>query len=225
MNMVPNITERVVAFVPIRTNSKRIKNKNFKIIAGRKLLTYVLDTLANTDLIDMVYVFCSDEKIKKYCHGKVTFLKRPPLLDGDDVLGIDIYKSFVSSVDSDIYILAHATSPFTKVESLETSINKIKYEGYDSAFSALEQRTFAWYKGKPLNYNPENVVRTQDIEPVYIETSGFFMFKKDVLLKHGRRIGFHPYMHIVDNIEGIDIDYPDDLILAKKIAEGSGSNL
>lgn len=206
-----------MAFVPIRTNSKRIKNKNFQFLGDKKLLTYILETLANTDLIDLVYVFCSDEKVKNYCTGKVQFLKRDTALDGDEVLGIDIYQSFVSKIDSDIYILAHATSPFTKAESLETCIQKIKFQGYDSAFSALEHRTFAWYKGEPLNYAPENVIRTQDIEPVYIETSGFYMFKKQTLIRDGRRIGYHPYIHIVDNIEGIDIDYPEDLKFAEKV--------
>ncbi len=210
---------KTVAFVPMRLNSKRVVGKNMKLLGGKPLLSYILETLAKVSGIDEVYVYCSSEEVVKYLPEGVKFLKRPESLDRDDTLGKEIYEEFTKTVDADIYVLAHTTSPFIKMETFENALSKIKNEGHDSAFSAEKIQTFAWYNGKPLNYDLKEIPRTQTIEPVYVETSAFFMFKSDVWKIHHQRIGHNPYMAIVDKIEGVDIDWPEDFEFAEKIIE------
>lgn len=210
---------KTVAFVPIRLNSKRVVGKNLKLLGGKPLLCHVLDTLSKVKGVDEVYVYCSQESIIDYLPQGVKFLKRPEFLDRDETLGKEIYEEFTKTVDADVYILAHTTSPFLKISTFENALNKIKEEGYDSAFSAEKIQTFTWYKGKPLNYDLKEIPRTQTIEPVYVETSAFFMFKRDVWKVHHQRIGFNPYMALVDKIEGVDIDWPEDFEFAERILE------
>ena len=59
--------------------------------------------------------------------------------------------------------------------------------------------------------------RTQDLEPVYVETSAFFVFREDVWREKHRRIGERAYMAVTDRIESMDIDNPDDFLLAEAI--------
>lgn len=210
---------KTVAFVPIRLNSKRVVGKNLKMLGEKPLMCYILDTLANIKKIDEVYVYCSQESIKEYLPKGVKFLKRPEFLDRDETLGKEIYEEFTKTVDADIYILAHTTSPFMKEETVEKALDKILNEGYDSAFSCEKIQTFTWYDGKPLNYDLKEIPRTQTIEPIYVETSAFFMFKRDIWKVHKQRIGFKPYMAQVDKIEGVDIDWPEDFEFAEKILE------
>lgn len=210
---------KTVAFVPIRLNSKRVVGKNLKLLGGKPLMCYVLDTLAKVKNVCEVYVYCSNEDVIPYLPKGVKFLKRPEYLDRDETLGKEIYEEFTKTVDADIYILAHTTSPFLKLETFENALDKILYEDYDSAFSAEKIQTFAWYNGKPLNYDLKEIPRTQTIEPVYIETSAFFMFKRDIWKTHKQRIGFKPYVALVDKIEGVDIDWPQDFDFAEKILQ------
>lgn len=210
---------KTVAFVPIRLNSKRVVGKNLKMLGEKPLMCYILDTLANIKKIDEVYVYCSQESIKEYLPKGVKFLKRPEFLDRDETLGKEIYEEFTKTIDADIYILAHTTSPFMKEETVEKALDKILNEGYDSAFSCEKIQTFTWYDGKPLNYDLKEIPRTQTIEPIYVETSAFFMFKRDIWKIHKQRIGFKPYMAQVDKIEGVDIDWPEDFEFAEKILE------
>lgn len=208
---------KTVAFVPIRLNSKRVAGKNLKMLGDKPLMCYILDTLTKVKDIEEVYVYCSQEKIKEYLPAGVKFLKRPEFLDRDETLGKEIYEEFTKTIDADVYVLAHTTSPFMKVETVENALNKIINEGYDSAFSCEKIQTFTWYNGKPLNYDLKEIPRTQTIEPVYVETSAFFMFKRDVWKIHKQRIGFKPYFALVDKIEGVDIDWPEDFEFAEKI--------
>lgn len=206
---------KTVAFVPIRLNSKRVVGKNLKLLGDKPLMSYVLETLTKVKGVDEVYCYCSNEDIIQYLPAGVTFLKRPEYLDNDETLGMDIYEEFTKVIDADVYILAHTTSPFLKISTFENALNKVINEDYDSAFSAEKIQTFAWFKGQTLNYDLKNIPRTQTIEPVYIETSAFFMFKRDIWKIHKQRIGFKPYMAIVDKIEGVDIDWPEDFAYAE----------
>lgn len=210
---------KTVAFIPIRLNSKRVIGKNLKLLGGKPLMCHILDTFIEVKKIDEVYVYCSQERIVEYLPIGVKFLKRPVTLDQDETLGKDIYDEFVKTVDADIYILAHTTSPFMKQSTVEDALEKVISGGYDSAFSCEKVQTFTWFDGKPLNYELKAIPRTQTIEPVYIETSAFFMFKRDIWTVHKQRIGFNPYMAQVDKIEGIDIDWPEDFEFAEKIME------
>lgn len=208
---------KVVAFVPIRLNSKRVVGKNLKMLGDKPLLQYILDTLASTSSVDEVYVYCSQEEIKPMLPAGVKFLKRDEWLDRDETLGQEIYDAFTKEVDADVYLLAHTTSPFIKAETIENAVKQVTEGGHDSAFSAQKVQTFAWYKGATLNYNLKEIPRTQTIEPVYFETSAFYIFRKEVWTVAHQRIGEKPYMAIVDPIEGIDIDNPEDFEFAERV--------
>ncbi len=190
---------KTVAFVPIRLNSQRVEGKNLRRLGGEPLMCHILKTLLRTERIDAAYVYCSDT-----------------------TLGREIYDAFTAEVEADYYVLAHATSPFIRPKTIDDALEKVLTGAFDSAFSVEKIQTFAWYEGRPLNYSPDNVPRTQTLEPVYIETSAFFIFPRELWCERHRRIGDHPYMAVVDRIEGLDIDYPEDFAMAEVIAAARG---
>jgi len=209
--------KKVIAFVPIKLNSERLPFKNIKPILGKPMCFHIVNTLLSVKQIDKVFIYCSSENIKDYIPDKAIYLKRSTELDGNLIKGFDIYKSFIDEIDSDYYILAHTTSPFLKSETIENSLNKVLSGEYDSAFSARCIQTFAWFNKKPINYDINDIPRTQDIEPIYVETSGFYIFKKEIFIENGRRIGFNPYIQEIDYIEAIDIDTQEDYEIAIKL--------
>ena len=206
---------KVVAFVPIRLNSKRVVGKNLKLLGGKPMMCYLLETLVQVPQIDEVYVYCSSDEVQPLLPPGVKLLKRDTALDSDEALGEQIYDAFVRDVKADVYMLAHTTSPFIKAATISNAIEEVLQGRHDSAFSAQKIQTFAWYGGKPLNYSPTRIPRTQTIEPVYVETSAFYIFKHDMWAQHHRRVGDNPYMAIVGPVEGVDIDYPEDFELAE----------
>ena len=206
-------------FVPIKLKSQRLPNKMLLPLGNKLLCQYIFDTLLEVKkIIDCnIYCYCSNESIIEYLPNGINFLKRDISLDSNETKGMTIYKSFIEKIDGDIYCLCHATSPFIKKESIINGLNKVIYENYDSSFSVSKIQTFSWYKNKPLNYDFNNIIKTQDIEPVFYETSAFFIFKKNILEKYNRRIGFNPFMIETNRIESIDIDEYEDYELAKSI--------
>lgn len=213
---------KIVSFIPIKLNNQRLPGKNTMILNGRPMCDYIFETISKIDSIDEKYVYCSDEAIKPYIKPYeskgLRFLKRNPYLDGFQVKGLEIIEQFVNDVDADIYILTHVTQPFTKRESIARAIEKVATQGFDSAFSAVVLQDYMWMDGKPFNYDMKNIVRTQDLEPIYMETGAFFVFRKEVFTELKQRIGNNPYIYEIDQFEAVDIDTAEDFEFAKAVA-------
>lgn len=210
---------KVVAMVPIKLNSERVKEKNLRPFCdGKPLVKFILEALIKCEKIDDVYVYCSSERIKEYLIDGVKFLKRPEFLDENTSNCNDIIREFMKEVEADYYVVSHATAPFTKSESIDRCIEAVVGGAeYDSAFTVDKIQTFMWENGKPMNFDPSNFPRTQDLEPIYMETSGAFVFSKDVFEKYNRRIGKKPCLVEVEPIESCDIDTEYDMMVAQAL--------
>jgi len=214
---------KVVACVPIKLENERLPGKNIKLFDnGMPLISYIQTTLLKIKHIKDIFVFCSDEKIKEYLLHGVQYKKRDSVLNSNSTNATEIIKSFVDQIDADIYVYTHATAPFLKAETVNQCIEKIVNEGYDSAFTVTKLQDFVWSDGKPLNYDPSNIPRTQDLKPFYVETSGLYVFKKNVFTELGRRIGTNPYLFEVTQEEAVDINHPADFEFANLLLSRPG---
>lgn len=209
---------RIVAVVPMKLNSRRCPNKNMRSFTnGDPLCTYVLKTLLQVKDIDEVFVYCSDASIVQYLPERVTFLQRPEYLDRDSTAMNEVLKSFADDISADIYVMTHVTAPFIKVSSIDKGIKAVSEGQYDSSFAARKIQDFMWQDNRPMNYQLDNIPRTQDLEVVWMETSGFYIYRQNVISDMKRRIGDNPFIVEVDEIESIDIDEKIDFEIADAI--------
>lgn len=209
---------KTVALIPIKLGSKRVPQKNIKpFFDGTPLMYFIQRACLESGNIDEVYIYCSDEAVIPYVLPGVKFLKRPEFLNGDNINANDFIREFMKTVDADIYVNAHTTSPFAKPATIAECVDKVASGEYDSAFCAEAIRTFMWENGKPLNFDPSHFPRTQDLPLIYGETSIAYVFTKESFLKHNRRLGSNPYIKEVDKIEAMDIDYPEDFEICNAI--------
>lgn len=207
--------DEVVAFVPIRLNSKRLPGKNLLELGGKPLCRHLLETLVRVPELSAVYVYCSQREIVDYLPPGVTWIQRSEDLDGDGVRGGAIYRSFIREVQAKWYLLAHVTSPFLQEGTIQRGLDAVRSLGKDSALTVRAEKTFAWFNHQPLNYNPQDVPRTQELASVYLETSGYYLFEGREFLSSGRRVGYDPEFVEVQGAESLDIDTQEDFELAR----------
>lgn len=209
---------KVVAIVPMKLNNRRLPQKNTKTFTnGKPLCYYILSTLLKIDIINEVYVYCSNPDIKEYIPYGVKYLKRSESLDQDTTKMNEVLMAFADEVNADVYVMTHTTAPFISMESIEKGIDAVLSEQYDSAFAVKKLQDFLWKDGMPFNYDMENIPRTQDLPELYEETSGFYIYKNEIIKDKGRRIGDNPYMVEIGEIESVDIDEPEDFEIADAI--------
>ena len=206
---------KVVAIMPIKLKNERCPGKNTRLLGGKPLMQHELDSLKKTGLCDSINVYCSDEAVMPFIPKGVNFIKRPKELDLPTSNFTQIFTCFMNEQDADIYVYAHATAPFITVETMKQCINAVKSGEFDSAFCAVKLQDYLWQDGQPLNFDASNLPRTQDLKPIYQETSGVYAFTKEVFEKYKRRIGIKPFIKEVTFKEAVDIDNPEDFDLAE----------
>lgn len=206
---------KIVAVMPIKLKNERCPGKNTRKLGSKPLLQYELDSLKQTGLCNEINVYCSDEAVVPFLPDGVNFLKRSTELDLPTSNFTQIFSCFMAEKEADIYVYAHATAPFVTVDTMKQCINAVLSGEYDSAFCAEKLQDYLWMDGKPLNFDATNVPRTQDLKPIYQETSGVYVFTKEVFEKYKRRIGMKPFIKEVSFREAVDIDNPEDFDLAE----------
>lgn len=209
---------KIVAVVPMKLNNRRLPQKNTKAFTnGRPLCYYILSTLLKITEIEEVYVYCSNPDIKGYIPDGVKYLKRSEMLDQDTTKMNEVLKAFAKDVPADIYVMTHTTAPFISEISIKKGLDAVVSEKFDSSFAAKKLQDFLWRDGVPFNYDLENIPRTQDLPPLYEETSGFYIYRENVINEMGRRIGNKPYIVEIGEVESIDIDELEDFMIADAI--------
>ena len=202
----------------MKLNNHRLPQKNTKPFTnGKPLCHYILSTLLTVLEIEDVYVYCSNPDIKNFIPDGVKFLRRSESLDQDTTKMNEVLKCFANDVAADIYVMTHTTAPFISAKSISRGLKAVQSGRYDSSFAAKKLQDFLWKDGRPFNYALDSIPRTQDLQPLYEETSGFYIYKREVMTKLGRRIGDKPYIVEVGEIESIDIDEMEDFIIADAI--------
>lgn len=214
---------KLVAIMPIKLQNERLPGKNTKSLGDKPLIQYALESLEQVEEIDEIYVFCSDKEIKQYLTPKVRFLERPKVLDAPTSNFSQIFEAFMKCVSADIYLYAHATAPFITPKTIRKVLHNVSEGGYDSSFTAEKIQDYLWMDNKPLNFDATNVPRSQDIPPIYRETSGVYAYTKEVFEKYHSRIGGYACPVEVSMKECVDINYPDDFKLAEVFLNYSGS--
>jgi CMP-N-acetylneuraminic acid synthetase len=217
-----NKSFNVTALLPMKGHSERIPNKNLKIFAGKPLCFHILEALQNSALISSIIINTDSKEIAGAVvpfFSKVKIHERPSEICGDFVPMNDVIAFDLSNSSSDLYIQTHSTNPLLKRQTIEKAIEEFLTSNhkYDSAFSVTRLQTrLYWQDGKPVNHNPDELLRTQDLPPVFEENSNFYIFTKESFANAGnRRIGVNSLMYEIPKTESIDIDTPEDFLLAE----------
>lgn len=214
---------QVTALVPMRHASARIPGKNYRELAGKPLYTYILETLSHLPVIHEILVdtdspIIRDGVAQRFPH--VRLLERPHDLRGGDVPMNEILLYDVNEVESAYFLQTHSTNPLLSPATITRAIDTFMgvIPGHDSLFGVTRIQARLWDRdAKPLNHDPEVLIPTQDLDPIYLENSCLYVFSKDGLLSRRNRIGERPYLFEIDEVEAIDIDTEVQFQLAEEL--------
>lgn len=226
------MAHRVVALLPMKAHSARVKSKNFATFAGRPLYQWMLSTLIDMDEIDEI-IINTDAEAKLGAagfgtletRGKVRLRQRPEEICGDHVSMNLVIADDLANVEADAYLMTHTTNPLLSSDTVRRALAAYQ-EGArsgtaDSLFTANRvQSRFYRADASPVNHDPDNLIRTQDLEPWFEENSNLYIFTKASFAATGARIGKTPLLFETPKLESLDIDGPDDWALAEAVAMG-----
>lgn len=219
----------VVALVPMRHSSERVPGKNYRPFNGRPLFHHIVSTLLSVDRVTDVVIDTDSPTVIDQLASEfpsVRVIERPEHLLGGEVPMTEVLRHDASVVASPWYLQTHTTNPLLGAATIERALDEMEADGggHDSLFSVtrLQTRLFD-AAGRPLNHDPNVLLRTQDLPPVYEENSNVYLFTADQIAA-GRRTGERPILFEIDPLEAVDIDEEHDFVLAETLGRLRAGN-
>jgi CMP-N-acetylneuraminic acid synthetase len=217
--------KKIVALLPMKANSERVKGKNFRELAGKPLFKWILDSLLAVEEIDKV-VINTDARHILAENGlveseRVVIRDRKPELCGDMVSMNLILGDDIQAFDADTYIMTHTTNPLITSDTIRSGLKSLaENSDKDSLFTVNRIQTRFYREDcSAVNHDPDNLLRTQDLEPWFEENSCLFYFTKESFMTTNARIGKNPLMMVTPPLESLDIDEPHDWEMVAALAE------
>ena len=222
--MSPN---SVIALLPLKGHSERIPGKNFRRLGKKPLFRWMLDTLLEIPMIGQV-VINTDAREVLFQSGlpqseRILVRDRKPEICGDLVSMNRIIEDDINAVPGDAYLLTHVTNPFLRAPTIGWALEAYRRaldRGEADSLFAVSRRQARFYRkdGSAVNHDPNNLIRTQDLELWFEENSCLYIFSCESFAKTKARIGERPMLFETPKLESVDIDEPDDWALAEALA-------
>ena len=212
----------VVAFVPMRHSSERVPGKNYRPLDGRPLFHHMVLTLLECPEVVQIAIDTDSPTVAEQCathFPSVRVIDRPRHLLGGDLPMTEVLRHDAGVIDSEWYLQTHSTSPLLRSETISAGLQALEssLDRHDSLMSVTRLQTRLYDAGgQPVNHDPEVLLRTQDLPPLFEENSGMYVFTQEQI-KDGRRFGERPMLFEIDPLEATDIDTEADFTLADTI--------
>lgn len=219
--------DKNVAFIPVRGGSKSIPLKNIKVIAGKPLVYWTIESAVNCKDIDKVYISTDSDKIKDVVQKydginkeKIEVISRSSETASDTASTESAMLEFAEKYEFQNIILIQATSPLLSTETLQEGIDKLK--DFDSIISLVEQKRFYWKRNEdnsvePTNYNYLNRPRRQEFDGNLVENGAFYITSRERLLETKCRISGKIGGCIMPEETYFEIDEPSDWIIIENL--------
>lgn len=213
----------VAAIVPMRHNSERVPGKNYRPLGGKPLYHHIVETLLRVPEIDQVVIDTDSDVILEDASTffpDVTLLRRPDHLRAGEIPMNDVLLNTLTQLQAEVVLQTHSTNPFLSSAVLSRALLQFSAmsESVDSVFGVTRLQARLWNdQTEPINHDPSVLLRTQDLPPVFLENSCFYIFTPEMVRRTGNRIGSAPLMIEVPASEAVDIDEESDFLLAEAL--------
>jgi N-acylneuraminate cytidylyltransferase len=219
-----------LVFIFARKGSKRIKNKNMKILNGKPLIEHTIDFIKKLKLIKSTVVSTDDEKIIKYCKKNdiKNIIVRPKSLTGDNSNEFLSWKHAIKKIQNnrkkfETFICLPLTSPLRLKKEFILAYKTFKKKKPDMIISICKTNHYPGFNIVKRKYkNKIKLIGNNNISNNYRKnifnlTTSFYIANKNFILRN-KKIDFKKHNiigHEVSRKSGLDIDDKYDFEIAK----------
>jgi CMP-N-acetylneuraminic acid synthetase len=213
--MKNNYTDLTIV-IPCRAGSTRVKNKNFKPFSNTTLLE---NKVKQAKTLNAKIVINSDSVVAKQIaeDNGIEFIQRPAYYASSECINSEYYDYLGNSVDTKYIMILQPTAPLIKDATVKSCVDSFydNIDEYDSLVTADYSKKFAWYNGKPINYDVANMPNSQDLDPIIMPTYNVMICKVSELLKAKNVMTPRCLLFEVSDLESIEIDTPLEFEIAE----------
>ncbi len=213
---------KMIAMIPARLGSKRIPRKNLRYLGEKPLIQYPIDLALQIPQFESIWVNSESAELGKAIQGMgVQFHKRPEAFSADNCTNREFTYHFMCHHECDYVIMINPTSPLLRLDTVKRFIEFVNEHEYDTVLSTISEKAESFYLGKPLNFNIQNKVNSQMLEPVEKTVWALTAWKRETFMEIEEKgmcpvFGGNLATFPIPKDESCDLDTMEDW----KIAEG-----
>lgn len=217
----------LVALLPMKAHSERVSGKNFRTFAGKPLFRWILEALLGIPEIEKIIINTDARSILEenglVDTDRILIRDRKSEICGDFVSMNKIIEDDINTVESKLYMMTHTTNPLLSSLTMARALlafEKGRFDNENDSLFTVNRFQTRFYKGDgtAVNHDPQNLVRTQDLETWFEENSNLYIFTKESFIKNNARIGSKPVLFSTPPKESVDIDDKEGWELAEILA-------
>ena len=201
--------KNLVAVVPVREGSQRVKNKNFKKFNKKNLLIYKIEKLKKIKNIDEIIINTdSEEAIEIAKNLKVSFWRREKYFASSSCSNSEFWGHVADNTNAENIMFTNCTSPLVKIETYNKIILNYKKntKKKSSLNTVTDEKQFLYLKNRALNFNPKKAPNSQKLPSIVKLNFAVNILPRKLMQKKKSIISDKPILYKLDEIEGFDID-------------------
>jgi N-acylneuraminate cytidylyltransferase len=216
---------KTIAFIPARSGSKSIPQKNIKLLCGKPLIYWVLSALEKINRIDEIIVATDSDQIEKVVLSfnflKVNIYRRLPENATDTATTESVMLEYIENnnlQDDNIFLLVQATSPLTEASHFSEALEIYSKGKYDSLLTCVRNCRFFWNEdGTSKNYDYRNRPRRQCFNGQLMENGAFYISTVGNIKQTKNRLSGNIGIYEMPEYTGFEIDEQDDWIVMENL--------
>ncbi len=214
--------KKIDIFIPLKGKSQRVPGKNMRPFGGRPLFHTILATLEEAERVGRIHIDTDSEVIAESASGfdTVNVIMRKPELLGHDISVNWLIKDFlVDHPEVEHLGQTHCTNPLLSANTIDNAVSAyLENDEATSLFTVTRIQARLYDKDvTALNHNPDELLPTQDLDPIYLENSNLYLFERNAFFEEDARITSKTMMFEMDPYESVDIDEEKDFRMAEAL--------
>ena len=213
---------KIVGEIPGRLGSKRVKQKNLRLLDGKPLIQYAITAARQATTLSEVYVNSDSDAIGEIAlTNGIKYYKRPLELGGDTTTQDEFNYDFIKHVCPDILVMINPVSPLIDGSDIDNMIDHFFEKKLDTLIASRDEQVHTYYRGKPVNFDPNICLqRTQDLSPIRLCAWSVCIWRATTFVKQYKErgsaafsgnVGFYP----MNCFKSLKISREEDFILAE----------
>lgn len=222
MTTPPNKISKVLAYIPARLGSVRVRAKNLRLLNNRPLLSYAIETLNQATSFSASFVNTESSEIAAVAKtwGMQAYMRAPNLATSSTKTDEIVY-DFLKKNPCDAVALINPTAPFLKTETIDAAVQAFIKNPSDALFSINTIKKHCRFKDQWLNVDPTKPSpRTQDLDPISFINFIICIFdSRNAISQYEKNGNFlysgNNFFFEIPEEESFDIDYEFEFDIAE----------
>lgn len=231
---------KILALIPARAGSKRIKNKNIRLLAGKPLIAWTIEAAKTSKLINRIIVSTDSVEIAAVARkfGAETPFLRPKKISGEFSTEFEYHQHAIDwlkkneQYSPDMIVNLYPTTPFRKAATIDNAVNLIlKHKNADSLRSVKKCAEHPYKMWAVRGDYLEPFVKTKNqanhtfsyqlLPEVYIQNASIYITRPSTLRKCGNTVGRKVLKFIMDEKESVDLNTELDFLYAENLIKNN----